>query len=292
MSKPYDATSKDLIETDPAGWVEFLGCRVEPSAVRLVDADVSTVTAEADKVIFVERPFPWILHLEFQASRDESLPQRLLRYNALLHERHEVPVASAAVLLRSQADAGSITGILESKTPIGTRLAIRYHVLKVWERPAEDFLTGPIGLIPLAPLADVKPSALPSVVERMRKRIAGRAARPLAAKLWSASYVLMGLRYQTTLIESLLGGVLQMEESVTYQAIIRRGEKKGREKGIREGAIKEAQKLLFIAAEPKFGIPNKAVRNAVGSITEISIIETIMSRLMTASTWAELLKSK
>ena len=64
MSKPYDATSKDLIEADPAGWVTFLGCPVSPADVRLVDADVSTVTADADKVIRVDSPFPWLLHVE------------------------------------------------------------------------------------------------------------------------------------------------------------------------------------------------------------------------------------
>lgn len=46
VSKIYDATSKDLIEIDPAGWVSFLGCPVDAADVRLVDADVSTVTAE------------------------------------------------------------------------------------------------------------------------------------------------------------------------------------------------------------------------------------------------------
>ena len=46
VSKIYDATSKDLLEIDPAEWVSFLGCPVDAADVRLVDADVSTVTAE------------------------------------------------------------------------------------------------------------------------------------------------------------------------------------------------------------------------------------------------------
>jgi hypothetical protein len=68
VSKPYDATAKDLIETDPAGWVSFLGCAVPASAVHLVDADVSTVTTDADKVIRVDEPAPWVLHLDIQAN--------------------------------------------------------------------------------------------------------------------------------------------------------------------------------------------------------------------------------
>ena len=121
MSKPYDATSKDLIETDPAGWVTFLGCAADPSDVRLVDADVSTVTAEADKVIRVERPKPWLLHIELQSSRESGFGLRLLRYNSLLQYRHRLPVASVAVLMRQAADAGDLTGFHEVRPSIGPR---------------------------------------------------------------------------------------------------------------------------------------------------------------------------
>jgi predicted transposase YdaD len=157
----------------------------------------------------------------------------------------------------------------------------------VWQRPADDFVNAPIGLVPLAPLADVRESALPSLVERMRKRIARRSHRPLAAKLWSASYVLMGLRYETALIESLLSGVRQMEESVTYQAIIRRGEKKGREQGLRE----EALRMLLLAAQPKLGAPGKPIRAALDAITDVTRFERLAARITTASSWSELLKS-
>jgi hypothetical protein len=58
MTKPFDATTKDLIEAAPAGWVTYFGRTVSPSAVRVVDADLSTVTTGADKVIRVTDPFP------------------------------------------------------------------------------------------------------------------------------------------------------------------------------------------------------------------------------------------
>jgi len=45
--------------------------------------------------------------------------------------------------------------------------------------------------------------------------------------LWTATYVLMGLRYDLALAGELLKGVLAMEESVTYQEIIRKGEARG-----------------------------------------------------------------
>ena len=97
----------------------------------------------------------------------------------------------------------------------------------------------------------------------------------------------MGLRYETAWIESLLSGVRQMEESVTYQAIIRRGEKKGREQGLRE----EALRMLLLAAQPKLGAPGKPIRAALDAITDVTRFERLAARITTASSWSELLKS-
>ena len=56
MSKPFDATPKGLVEIRPTDWPAFLGSTA--SAVEVVDADVSTVTAGADKVLMgTDEPF-------------------------------------------------------------------------------------------------------------------------------------------------------------------------------------------------------------------------------------------
>ena len=80
---PYDAASKELLERDPLSWLIYAG--LTPNGpVRVIDADLSTVTAEADKVFLVEAPEPWIAHFEIQSSRDISLPERILQYYVLL----------------------------------------------------------------------------------------------------------------------------------------------------------------------------------------------------------------
>lgn len=56
---------------------------------------------------------------------------------------------------------------------------------------------------------------------------------------WSTAAILMGLRYANPLIEQLLEGVIAMEESTVYQAILRKGMQqgldRGRESGIAQG---------------------------------------------------------
>lgn len=285
MSKPYDATSKDLIETDPAGWVAFLGCAVPTSAVSLVDADVSTVTTDADKVIRVEQPEPWLLHLDIQTGWQNDLDRRLLRYNALLHYRHAIPVASVLVILRSSASVTSLTGVMPICPPVGASWDFRYEVIRVWERPASDFLTAPLGLVPLAPLARVRVTELPSVVADMRQRIDSQPDRPLAAKLWAATYVLMGLRFEQTVVDTVLSGVLQMEESVTYQAILRRGE----QAGIQRGLMQEAARLLLLLGEAKFGVPSPSQTTRVNAITDLTTLEELSKKLLGVNSWDELL---
>ena len=88
MSKPFEATTKGHLKSAPADSVTLLGRPTSPDKVSVIDADSSSVTASADKVIRVADGDPWVLHLEFQVSAETGFPRRLLRYNALLQERH------------------------------------------------------------------------------------------------------------------------------------------------------------------------------------------------------------
>jgi len=281
MSKPNDATTKDLIEADPAGWVTYLGHPVAPGVVRLVDADVSTVTAAADKVIRVDEPAPWLLHLELQANWDGELDRRLLQYNALLARRHMLPVASVVVLLRPEANATALTGVLPSRPPVGAGWEFRYDVVRVWERPAAEFLAGPVGLLPLAPIAEVREAELPGIVAAMKARLDSPPDSALAERLWTATYVLMGLRFEDAVGDKLLSGVMQMEQSTTYQAILRRG--------AAEGALEEARSMLLRLGTKKFGPPTPALAAAIEATSDKARLEALADDLLTATSWDEVL---
>ena len=49
MAKPFDATMKELLESDPRAWLELLLGR-ELGDVRMLNVDLSTITTEADLV--------------------------------------------------------------------------------------------------------------------------------------------------------------------------------------------------------------------------------------------------
>jgi hypothetical protein len=116
MAKQFDATLRELIELDPVAWLRFLRVPfIDPDRVTAIDSNLSTVTAEADKVLWVGDPVPSIEHVELQASRDARLAERAHLYSALLGYRHGVPVRTALVLLRPDADRPELTGLWEAE---------------------------------------------------------------------------------------------------------------------------------------------------------------------------------
>ena len=123
MPKPFDATTRKLFEMGPAEWARFLRVLfTDPSRVSVIDSNISTVVAEADKVLWIDEAEPWIEHVEFQAGRDIGLPDRVHQYNTSLWRAHEVPVHSTILLLRPAADGPELTGKHERRYRNGALL--------------------------------------------------------------------------------------------------------------------------------------------------------------------------
>jgi hypothetical protein len=78
MPKPLDATMRNLFELGPATWLEVLDAPVpDPGLVGVIDSNLSTVTAEADKLVRVGGPEPYLFHAEFLSGRTRDYPEHL-----------------------------------------------------------------------------------------------------------------------------------------------------------------------------------------------------------------------
>lgn len=95
MPHPYDASTKYLVENRLADWLPLCG-RPTTARVEVIDADLATVTAAADRVLLVDDDPPWLLHLEILSSRDPAYPDKFPVYNVLLRDRRGVPVWTVA----------------------------------------------------------------------------------------------------------------------------------------------------------------------------------------------------
>jgi predicted transposase YdaD len=190
------------------------------------------------------------------------------------------------VLLRPAADSPTLTGIYEDQFPgEPPYLVFRYQVLRLWQFPVDAVLAGSLGTLPLAPLTDVAEPVLPGVIQRMQARLVQETTRDKADWLWTATYILMGLRYPEELTAHLLQGMTTMEDSVTYQAILR----KGWTKGVTEGRTEEAKAILLRLGRKRFDLPDPASTAALEAITDLDRLERMSERLLEVTSWQELL---
>ena len=288
MPKPYDSTTKFLVQEFPADWLALAGL-ASNGPIELIDTNLSTITAEADKVIRVAGPTPWLVHFELQSARDTRLASRLHRYNALLDDRHNQPTRTVAVLLRPEADGAELTGEYRRGVPGGPdHLVFQYDLLRVWQEPATSFLEGGLGTVPLASVADLAGQPIEDVLQAIGDRI-DQASPSLGGLLWVSTSLLMGLRYPAEVIEHLMSGVRQMEESTMYQAILAKGEARGEARGLLEGKISATRNLLAHLAERRFGPSSAEDRDLIAGVTRLDRLEQLHDLLAetSASTWPE-----
>jgi predicted transposase YdaD len=162
---------------------------------------------------------------------------------------------------------------------------LRYEVIRVWQLPVEQLLSGGVGTLALAPICNVPESELRGVIQRMKERLGGPTRPQRADDVWAAAYVLSGLRYSDAFVQPLFKEVLSMEQSVTYQAILRRG----REEGRVEGRMEEARHFFLVLGEQKLGPAGATVRAALERIDDPARFEELGARLLSATTWEEVL---
>jgi hypothetical protein len=296
MTKPYDVTTKDLLQRDPASWMSYLRLPVV-GPIQVIAADVSTVPAETDQVYRVGGRGPHLVHIEMQSRRHSRLARRLLRYNALLDLKYDLRVRSIAVLLRPEADSRKLTGILDLRLPDEDRVVTFYYrVIRAWEQPLEPLLSGSLATLPMATLADIPVDDLPRVLERIDFRLTEEAPAPDAARIMTSALTLAGMRLGPDEVKALgkrLRTMNILKDSSFYQVILEEGREKGRKEGLgqgqRQGRIEGAREVLFRLGRIRFGRVNRATRAAIEAIDDLDRLERVSERLFTAASWADLL---
>ena len=293
MSKPYDAVTKRLIEMRPADWVAFL--RLPEGDVSLVDADLSTITLQADRIIrVVTGAGAYLVHNELESGESTTdVPTRLFHYNASIFYKLRLPVVSTVFLLHKESNSPQITGTFDLPDAHGNiYFSFRYNVVKVWQLDVDELLTGGLSTLPFAPIANVRPTELPRVIKTMQKRIEAEATSDTEeGELWTATKLLMGLRYNEAFHTELLRKVYQMRESNAYQQILREGRTEGLMQGRTEGAAQEARRILLRQGLKRFGAVSAATEARVQAIGSLTVLEDLLDRVLAAQTWDELLAS-
>lgn len=301
MTRRFDATPKFLLELGPRDWLALIG-RTTTAPVTIVESDLSTVSSQADKIVRVEESRPWLAHFEPFSSRDPQAPRRMCRYSIQIEEKLELPVWTAVILLRREADGPELTGSFRRFLPDGTCYdEFRYQVIRVWELETEELLRGGIATLPLAPISNVQRDQLPDVIARMRARIETVIPATEQKDFWTATAILLGARHEKSFVEGLLKGIANMRESSVVQAFLEEGRQEGRQEGLREGIQQglheglregrcdEARGMVLRVCSAHLGEPDLRISAWLDGLTDVNAIEAFGKRALKATSWEELL---
>ncbi len=324
MAKKYDVVMKELVERDPAAWLALLGIKTK-GPIGIVNTDLSAFSSDADKILLIKTAKSHLVHMEFQSTRDYTLPKRLLRYNVNIGHAQKKMVRSYAILLHPRADFSKLTGVheesVEEDDPI---LAFYYRVVRAWTLPVEPLLTGAIWVMPLAAAADAPREDLPEIVRLVDSRLS-RETEPSSARIiMEMTLVLAGLRLDKSTIQYFRQGLktmTELKESSYYKLVhgeglvegrkegrkeglekglkqgLEKGRKEGRregleeglEKGLEKGKITGARTILLRLGEVRFGKPDKSIRAAIEAIDDLDRLEKLTERILSAKSWRELI---
>jgi hypothetical protein len=157
-----------------------------------------------------------------------------------------------------------------------------YEVVRLWERPAEEFLHADLGVVPLAVLGRLPENlsleeGLIVIAQRLLERVTKEAPPDRAQKLLTDAYLLTGLRLRRDTAARIFRGVRAMQESDTYLAILDEGQEKATRASI----------LAF--GEERLGTPDESIKERLGNVTDLARLMRMVRRAAKAVTWREIL---
>jgi|SRR5579883_124717 len=160
-------------------------------------------------------------------------------------------------------------------------LRFTYTLVRVWELAADTLLASGLGATPLALLTDDAEVRLSAEVNRFSDRVVREAPTPAdASLLLSCGFILMGLRYDKAVAQTLFHGVQQMRESSTYRAILEEGLEKGREEGLASGLVLGRQDDVLALLQERFGSVSPEVETKVRATTDLAKLQTALRRVL------------
>lgn len=279
MPFPFDATLKDIATDYPADCRAVFDGTDRP--VRVLNVDLSTISAATDVALGLGQPLEEILDINFQSGADPFLADRVEMYRGVLRHRYHVPVRSLIVLLRPEANHEHLTGKHAYGSPAnGVQSA--YEVIRLWHEPPELFLRSGVGLLSLAvlckmpdnvPLAD----ALAKVVKEIARIAESKLSEADAVRILTSAYILAGMRVRD---EDELSRIFQEYGMVKNSSVW--------DQKLYEGALVALRESILRQGKVRFGSPPDAIVAALNDIDEKDRLSAILDAVQHTESWDEL----
>ena len=243
----------------------------------------------------------WLLaHIELQAQRDDTLPERMFRYNFRAYDLHSRPVFSLAILADGDASwRPDRFGYEVSRTRVG----ISYPVVKLLDySERQQELQGSDNPFALAVLAHLKTLETRGDAQaRLNWKV--RLVRLLYARQWQRREIeelFQFLDWIMSLPEELEDRFetewqhIERETTMTQTMppILRRaqerGERVGEQRGIEIGEQRAKRETLMRLLEQRFGAIPAEIRARMEAITEIGRLNGLIDSVLTVDSLEDL----
>ncbi|NJL89504.1 MAG: Rpn family recombination-promoting nuclease/putative transposase [Coleofasciculaceae cyanobacterium SM2_1_6] len=221
----YDNSRKRLAETFPADFASWLLGEPMPFTA-LQPSELSSEPIRADSLIFLESS-AIILHLEFQTSPDENMPLRMLDYWVRIRRRFPTREIHQTVIYLKPTNSD----LVFQNSFTSTETNHKFQIIRMWEQLPQS-LQQYQGLLPFVTLCQTdNPEEL---LRQVAQQIEGIDDKKVQADLITAAYVISGLTLKEEIVKRILRQEI-MQESSTYQGILRDGKAAGLAEGLAEG---------------------------------------------------------
>jgi predicted transposase YdaD len=293
VAKPWDNTMKLLIRSNPRAFVRWLIPRARYICERSskLEQEALDVDALLEVIIDGQR---MLLHIEFQTYNDDTMDERLMRYNVLARMKYGLPVLSCVIYLLKDGTVPSSP--LRWNVPSG-QLVLEFHFLSIElaKLSQDDVLgTGLVGLVPLSLFT--RDGASRQAIQRMFRVIHTakdiEVPKKRALELLGFTLAALVLKRQNTVeLDWLIRRYREMHdflsESPIYQEILQEGIEKGFEKGRDEELQKRLASLrlmLVTFAQAKSPQLKRLAQEQGAHISDPRILEDLTVKVGLAHT--------
>ena len=231
----YDNICKLLAENFPADFASW----ILGSPILLTKIEPSELSAEpirADSLIFLESS-DIILHLEFQTTTDENMPLRMLDYWVRIRRRFPAKQIHQTVIYLKPTNSP----LAYQNIFISNQTQHPFNTIRLWEQPTETFQQY-LGLLPFITLSQTDDPE--KALRQAAQQIETITDKDIQANIAAATFIISGLTLNQEIIQRILRRKI-MQESVTYQLLVREGLEQGRVEGRVEGQTEATNQIAI-----------------------------------------------
>ncbi len=285
--QPYDSLLKHFLEGQPEAILPLLLAEIQPGlqVVEELNVEVLIPPRRTDRVYLSSvGGRSKIIHVEIESGANAQMDKRLLIYNALLHEKHALPVHSIIIYPFEVAMVHPPMRVTDGAQE--DIVTFRYRTIPLWKLDARAFVEqGAIPLYGLLPAMDgVTKEMLLLAIEQMIEYYKDNETR-LRDELLCFSVL---LRRAHRLPEHDMPAVLErirmidplLREDPWVQSLVAEGRVEGRVEGIEEGELKATRAGLLRVVGLRFPELAALAEKRTACIESIDVLNTLSDQLV------------